>query len=169
MTVRDAFAQTRNLSGVWQPGLEALRAQDRRHVEAQDTRRLSGSADLDSALRQQEPNAHRWDFAIGYNHTNRTLECIYWVEIHTAADREVSVVLDKLRWLRQWLKRNGKKLALFEHDFVWISSGRTSFTLTSPQQKQFAVLGLQHKCRVLRISDSRTGTFITPRRRKRLK
>jgi hypothetical protein len=168
VTVQDAATQTPHLTEAWKPGLEALRTRDRPHVEAQDTRSLSGSADLDSALQEQEPTAHRWDFAIGYVHTNRTLECIYWVEIHTATDREVNVVLNKLRWLKQWLKGDGKKLAQFERDFVWVSSGATSFTLTSPQQKQFAVLGLQHKGRVLRIPDSRTGTFISPRRRRRL-
>ena len=90
------------------------------------------------------------------------------MEIHTASDKEVNVVLDKLRWLKQWLKGDGQRLALFERDFIWVSSGGTSFTLTSPQQKQFAVLGLQHKGRVLRIPDRRTGSFISPRRKRRL-
>jgi hypothetical protein len=85
------------LQGTWNPGLSALPARDRAHVKAEDARRLSGSLDLDTALQRQEPNAHRWDFAIGYQHANRELECIYWVEIHTAGDREVNVVLDKLR------------------------------------------------------------------------
>ncbi len=162
------MAQTPHLTGAWKPGLEALRTRDKPHVAAQNPRKLSGSADLDTALQQQEPSAHRWDFAIGYAHVNRTSECIYWVEIHTASDREVSVVLDKLRWLKQWLQGEGQRLALFERDFVWVSSGATSFTLTSPQQKQFAVLGLQHKGRVLSIPDSRVGTFIHPPQRRRL-
>jgi hypothetical protein len=144
--------------------LEALRTQDKPHIYAEDTRKLSGSADLDAALQQHEPNAHRWDFAIGYTHINRTWECIYWVEIHTASQGEVNVVLEKLRWLKQWLRGDGQKLAPFERDFIWVSSGATSFTLTSPQQKQFAVLGLQHKGRVLRIPDKRTGTFINQHR-----
>ena len=168
MTIEDAVAQTPHLQGAWKRGLGALRAQDRPHIAAQNTHNLSGSADLDAALQQQEPNAHRWDFAIGYQHINRPLECIYWVEIHTATDREVNVVLDKLRWLKQWLRGDGQRLALFERDFIWVSSGGTSFTLTSPQQKQFAVLGLQHKGRVLRIPDRRTGSFINPRRKRRL-
>lgn len=155
MTIRNAAAQTPHLRGAWKPGLGALRAQDKPHVAAQDPRKLTGSADLDAALQRHEPNAHRWDFAIGYAHINRRLECIYWVEIHTASDREVRVVLDKLRWLKQWLNRDGHRLAEFERDFIWVSSGATSFTLSSPQQKQFAVLGLQHKGRVLRIPDER--------------
>ncbi len=167
MTIGEAAAQTPNLTRAWKPGLEALRTRDRSHIAAQDTRRLSGSADLDSALRQREPNAHRWDFAIGYAHANRGFECIYWVEIHTATDKEVNVVLNKLRWLKQWLKGDGQRLAPFECDYVWISSGTTSFTPTSPRQKQFAVLGLQHKGRVLRIPDNRAGMFTPPRDNRR--
>jgi hypothetical protein len=166
VTIREAVAQTPDLQDAWKAGLEALRGQDRAHIQAENTRKLGGSADLDAALRQREPNAHRWDFAIGYAHINRSWECIYWVKIHTASDREVNVVLDKLRWLKQWLKSEGQRLALFEHDFIWVSSGATSFTLTSPQQKQFAIHGLQHKGRVLRIPNRRTGTFVNPLRKK---
>jgi hypothetical protein len=90
------------------------------------------------------------------------------VEIHTANDKEISVVLDKLRWLKLWLKGEGRRLAFFEHDFIWISSGATSFTLSSPQQKQFAVLGLHHKGRVLRIPDQRTGEYRNRRQMKSL-
>lgn len=82
--------------------------------------------------------------------------CVYWVEIHTANDKEIKVVLDKLRWLRAWLKGDGVLLSRFERDFVWVSSGATSFTLSSPQLKQFAQLGLQHKGSVLRIPSSHT-------------
>ena len=155
MTFKVAVEQTPQLAGAWEKGLEALRAEDKPHIKAEDTRKLAGSADVDKALRKIEPNAHRWDFAIGYQHSNRTKECVYWVEIHTASDREVSKVLDKLRWLKSWLASDGRALARFERDFIWVSSGVTSFTLTSPQQKQFALLGLQHKGRVLRIPNKR--------------
>ena len=142
---------TPHLQNAWTPGLGALRAQDRPHVVPEDPRRLMGSADVDSALRAHEPNAHRWDFAVGHRHTNRQKDCVYWVEIHTANDKEVKVVLDKLRWLKSWLARPGSLLNQFERDFVWVSSGSTSFTLGAPQRKTFAQLGLQHKGKVLRI------------------
>lgn len=111
MTMHDAVEDTPNLAGAFRPGLSALRAQDRLHIALEDTRNLTGSVDVDLALRRVEPQAHRWDFAIGYQHTNREAECVYWVEIHTASDREVDVVLDKLRWSKQWLGRSGKRLA----------------------------------------------------------
>jgi hypothetical protein len=115
---------------------------------------LRGSFYVDKALQQLEPNAYRWDFAIGHEH-DRNQECIYWVEIHTASDSEVNVVLNKLRWLKAWLITDGQALNKFEREFIWVSSGATHFTLNSPQQKQFAVLGLQHKGKILRIPNTR--------------
>jgi hypothetical protein len=116
-----------------------------------DPRRLTGSADVDGALQPHAPHAHRWDFAIGYRHTNRKADCVYWVEIHTANNAEVQVVMNKLLWLRAWLAGDGIRLKRFECDFVWVSSGSTSFTQGAPQVKRFAQLGLQLKGRVLRI------------------
>ena len=155
MTFREASKLTPNLKNSWQKGLGALRAQDRPHIVAEDTRRLRGSVDIDKALQKQQPHAHRWDFAIGHKHNNRNQECIYWVEIHTASDSQVNVVLNKLLWLKDWLAGNGQMLNKFEREFIWLSSGATSFTLNSPQQKQFAVLGLQHKGRILHIPNAR--------------
>jgi hypothetical protein len=152
---KKAVSKTPHLTNVWMAGLGALWAQDRSHVAPEDPRRLKGSVDVDSALQGREPNAHRWGFAIGYRHANRQNDCVYWIEIHTANDEEVKVVLDKLRWLRAWLTGDGKFLDQFERDFIWVSSGATSFTLDAPLVKQFAQLGLQHKGKVLRIPSVR--------------
>lgn len=155
MTFKRAVQATPNLGRAWMPGLRALRTRDRRHVVAANPSQFRGSADVDSALQQHEPNAHRWDYAIGYRHTNRGKDCIYWVEVHTANDNEVNVVLDKLGWLRNWLAGDGKLLNQFERDFVWVSSGATSLTLGAPQLKRIAQHGLQRKGRVLRIPAAR--------------
>jgi hypothetical protein len=154
MNFKDVVEATPNLKGAWKVGLGALRAVDKPHIQAEDTRRLTGSADIDKALEKKDPQAHRWDFAIAYQHTNRKLEYIYWVEIHTGSHSEVSFVLNKLRWLRGWLKTDGKELAEFEREFIWISSGATTFSLNAPKKKQFALLGLQHKGKVLKIPDT---------------
>jgi len=117
-----AVSKTPHLQNAWMQGLGALRAQDRPHVVPEDPRLLKGSADVDGALQAHEPNAHRWDFAIGHRHANQQKDCIYWVEIHTANDKAVNVVLDKLHWLRAWLGGAGNLLNQFERDFVWVSS-----------------------------------------------
>lgn len=156
MTFREAVQGTPHLERAWKPGLGALRTRDRGHIKPSDPRRLQGSVDVDAALREHEPNANRWDFAIGYRHTNRPKDCIYWVEIHTADDKEFDVVLRKMNWLRDWLAGDGRTLNQFESDFVWVSSGANSLTLGAPRLKQLAQLGLQQKTKFLRIPSART-------------
>lgn len=155
MTFKDAVRQTPDVQNAWRTGLQALRAEDRPHVEAEDTRRLCGSADIDAALLQKEPNANRWDFGIGYKHEDRTEEVIYWTELHTASDSQVSVVIKKAQWLVNWLKNSAPKLKAFENDIVWVSSGATSLTLSNPKQKQMAQVGLRHVGSKLRIKNKR--------------
>jgi len=75
--------------------------------------------------------------------------------MHTAIDKEVKVVLAKLHWLQTWLEADGKLLTQFECDFVWVSSGATSFTSTAPKVKLIAQHGLQYKAKVLRIPSVR--------------
>lgn len=155
MSFKRAAGRTPHLQNAWMQGLGALRAQDRPHIVAEDPRQLQGSVNVDGALEARHPNAHRWDFAIGYRHSGWTSDYVYWVEIHSATDREVNIVLDKLRWLRTWLLGDGRLLNSFHRDFIWVSSGATSFTLGAPQLKRFAQFGLQHKGRVLRIPSVR--------------
>lgn len=155
MKFKQAVKKTPNLEGAWCAGLGALRAQDKPHIKVETPRHLAGSVDVDAALQKVEPHAHRWDFAIAYKHTNLTAECVYWVEIHTASDSEVKVVLDKLKWLKDWLAKDNNLLDDFEREICWVSSGETTFTLNAPQKKRFAQLGLRHCGRILRILDKR--------------
>lgn len=157
MAFKDLVEKTPHLAGTCKEGLGALRAEDRPHIKAENTRRLHGSVDVDKALQRTYPQANRWDFAIAYQHSDRDAEVIYWVEIHTGSEGEVSVVLKKLRWLLEWLKGEGRELAKLERDIVWVSSGATTFTLNAPKQKEIALHGLKHRGRVLHIRDKRGG------------
>ena len=151
MKFREAVEIIPSLGQAWQTGLSALRSVDRERIRAEDTRRLKGSVDLDSTLQSTLPNDPRWDYAIGYQHTNLRAEAVYWVEVHPASDGEIKVVLKKLEWLKQWLRETAPRLNSMRREFIWISSGKTSLTLTAPQQKQFALQGLQHKGRIFQI------------------
>ena len=153
MTFKKAVMRTPNLENAWRPGLQALRAEDTPHIKAEDTRQLRGSADVDTALRPIEPQANRWDFAIGHQHSNRKNECIYWVETHTGSDNQIKVVLKKLEWLKDWLRQGGQLLDRFERDIIWVSSGHTLFTKGSAQVKILAQKGLIYAGAVLRIPD----------------
>ncbi len=155
MTFQEAVQQTPHLAAAWRAGLQALRAEDRPHIQTEHPRRLRGSADVDAALRGSEPNANRWDFAIGNQHTNHADEFIYWVEIHTGSDNQISVVLRKLEWLKNWLRQDGHRLDRFNRDFIWVSSGHTLFTQGSAQVRTLAQKGLIYAGTVLRIPNER--------------
>lgn len=151
MTFKEAVEQTPDVKDALRPGLQALRAEDRPHVEAADTRQLRGSADIDAALLSREPSSNRWDFGIGYQHDDREDEVIYWTEMHTGSTSEVKVVIKKAQWLVNWLKTRAPKLYAIDHEIVWVSSGATSMTLTDPRRKQMANVGLRHVGSKLRI------------------
>lgn len=155
MTFKEAVQATPHLQNAYRVGLQALRAEDRPHIDAEDTRQLRGSVDVDTALRPVDPDGNRWDFGIAYKHSNRRDEVIYWAELHTASDSQVSVVIKKAQWLVTWLRGQGASLARFERDIVWVSSGATRFTLSSPQQKQMAQVGLRSSGKTLRIPNKR--------------
>jgi len=155
MKFKAAVEKVPGLEKAHQPGLRALRSQDRPHIVAEDTRRLTGSIDVDSALQARYPQANRWDFAIAYDHTDRNAEVIYWVELHTASDSQVKVVIKKAQWLLQWLKGDANTLATFEREIIWVSSGATSLTPSAPQTKQMAQAGLVHRGGTLRITNKR--------------
>ena len=157
MTFKKAVEETPEVAGAYRPGLQALLAGDRPHVAAQDSRRLTGSINLDEALRQDNrnyANAPVWDYGIGHQPANRKGEMVYWVEIHPATSGEIKVVLAKLAWLKRWLAQSAPKLNALPREYVWISSGKTSLTPSAPQKKQFAAQGLRQVGRILTIPDN---------------
>jgi hypothetical protein len=138
MTFKVALEQTPDVNNRWCDGLQALRAEDRPHVQAENTRQLRGSADIDAALLKKEPNANRWDFGISYQHNDRKEEVIYWTEMHTASDSEVSVVIRKAQWLVNWLKNSAPKLNDLEQPSKKTNvAGRSAICrIKTPHQKQ---------------------------------
>jgi hypothetical protein len=155
VSFKKAVGQTLHLEKAWCAGLLALRAEDKPHIVPEDTRRLRGSVDVDKALQKVEPNANRWDFGIAYQHADLKEEFVYWVELHTASDSQVKVVIRKAEWLRRWLGNGKNPLNDFQREFIWVSSGATTFTLTSPQKKTMAAAGLMHSGLKLHIPDKR--------------
>lgn len=155
MNFQQAVRKIPALKTAWCPGLQALRAEDKPHIEAEAPRKLTGSVDVDTAYQKLMPRSHRWDFGIAFQHSNFDKEVVYWVELHTASDSQVKVVINKAQWLLEWLKGQGKPLAGFEKEIVWVSSGATTFTRSSPQRKLMAQAGLHHVGGKLRIPTKR--------------
>lgn len=158
MTFKKAVKATYLLEHAYEKGLEALRAEDKPHIEAEDTRKILGSVDIDNAYVNEDPNGNRWDFAIGYQHSSPKHDVVYWVELHTASDSQVKVVIKKAQWLLSWLKGHGKELAKFEREIIWVSSGATRLTPSATQKKQMAQSGLKQVGNRLRIKNKRPHT-----------
>lgn len=146
VSFRTAVEDTSTLQGAWRAGLQALTTADRGRISAQDPRRIDGSVDLDSHLKELYPNASRWDYAIGHKDN-----VVYWIEVHPASSGEIRVVLAKLRWLLDWLEQDAPTLDKFRKEIIWVSSGATSFTPSAPQRKEMAQQGLQQKGRFYSI------------------
>ena len=147
MIFEEAVRSVGAIAEAYRPGLRALRARDRRHIRSDEPDRISGSVDLDSALKKQYPNDRRWDYGVGWRPANGRDEMVYWIEIHPANSAEIDVVLAKLVWLKDWLRREAGHLDRMKAAFVWVSSGKTTLTPNAPQRKKMTLAGLQQKGR----------------------
>ena len=139
MSFRQAVEATPNLGQELRPGLQALGAYSGR-VRCRDPRKLKGSVDIDAALQATDPNGHRWDYAVG--HSESGSDKVYWIEVHPASDHGVTELLAKVAWLNVWLRGDGRRLKDLTKAYVWISSGSTSFTKTSPAARKLAQQGV---------------------------
>ena len=89
MTFRETVEAAQSpVSDACREGKQALESRHRAHVTCWDSRRLTGSVDLDQPL-AQEPgcaSAPRWDCGFGYA-PKRGAERAVWVEFHSATAR----------------------------------------------------------------------------------
>jgi hypothetical protein len=144
MRFQDAIANSNDLRDAFQAGIQALSAIDRDKLSFTNTRKISGSLNLDAAVTELYPNAPRWDYGIGIKKTEGNDKAI-WVEVHPADANQVQKMIDKLSWLKNWLNNRARDLmAITENDvpYVWVASGHVSFQKTSPQAKKLALAGI---------------------------
>jgi hypothetical protein len=131
----------------YQPGKQALKGDHSNQVTCQDTRRFTGSVDLEAALMQDSAKAqsHLWDYGLGFRQPSGQ-EVAIWIEVHTASTTEVSVVLRKHAWLRGWLRDEAPALnALTQRGgrFVWLATeAGVHIQANSPQARRLRQAGL---------------------------
>lgn len=139
-------------------GIQALKRAHRSRVSCADPRRLTRSIDLDSALsgEAEYANEPRWDYGIGYRPA-RSPERAIWVEVHPASTSNVREVIDKLNWLRTWLREDAPRLASLTvsdggiRPFVWIATTGVHIPRNSLQARQLSTVGLDLPRGVLRL------------------
>jgi len=125
-------------------GKGAIKRQYRRNIEIGGEVRLSGSADLDTHFRTAEPNANRWDYAMGF-HSEDIGHFVIWVEAHSASSpKEVKAVIQKLNWLKGRLETrqfSGLKILTDVTSrggygaYIWLNSGKSTFKVRRKQAR----------------------------------
>ena len=151
MTFRLAVESTPSVAAFYRPGLQALSKHDAQRIHCANSRRLTGSVNVDNALRETQPHAKRWDYGIGLRRGNG--EVAVRVEVHPASSTSIAVMLDKLRWLKNWLQTQAPALhKLTQDDFYWLSTGAPiAITANSKHAKRLASVGLRGPLRVLAL------------------
>lgn len=140
------------MSDAFEPGIQALRRHHRALILSPDPNRLTGSIDLDGRLAEQQPNSPRWDYGLGFRLSRR--EYAVWVEVHPAQTNRVKGMLNKLRWLRDWLQTDGEPLRRLTRlngptcPFVWLASGPIRLPPNSPEARQASQAGIRPRKRL---------------------
>jgi hypothetical protein len=120
-TFKRAVESTESIPGAYQPGIQALKAEHRRGLNNGQV--ATGSIDLDSAIRTQFPQDHRWDYGIGIPDASQK-EKVLWLEVHHAASGETERVIRKLESLKSWLREHSSELNALPKVFVWQLSNK---------------------------------------------
>ena len=141
--------------GAYCPGLRALTNKHRARVKPSEVQIL-GSVNIEQALHQRYPNKPLRDYAIGVQKGNKPYAI--WVEVHPANTSNVSEVLSKLRWLKEWLRLSGQATQLHaltppQRAYHWIATDGVHITPDSPEARQLAQAGLTMPREVLKLND----------------
>jgi hypothetical protein len=142
MRFRDAVHQAALIRERLRDGLQAVRAVHRGQLSCSNTRRIRGSVSLDDALRIAYPQAARWDYAIGIRQSSKT-DVVVWLEVHPASSLHVDEVLNKLAWLRAWLRSDAPQLGHLPALYCRVATGKIAFRRGSGAEKRIAQKGLR--------------------------
>jgi hypothetical protein len=144
-TFKTAVEDTPDIANCYQVGLKGLGKYSQK-IELAETSHCSGSVDIDKCTSSKYPQSNRWDYALCYKSE------VFFVEVHTANTGEVSTVLRKLQWLKDWLNSEApeiNKLKAKNTPFVWIQSnschikGKQNFKAAQAGIKPIAKLSLK--------------------------
>jgi hypothetical protein len=140
-TFRQAVEATMEVRHCFCEGKKAIKNNERNKVELINSKKCGGSLFIDQCLIDQEkyPKDNRWDYAIDYNGE------VYFFEVHTASTSEVSTVLKKLEWLKNWLHHKASEINSLkaEKSFYWIQSNGYHILPNSRQEKLAKQEGLK--------------------------
>ena len=137
---KSAVEKTPDIAPCFQAGLQALGKHSKK-IELEETLLCSGSVDIDACTTAKYPQSSRWDYALCYKSE------VFFVEVHTANTREVTAVLNKLKWLKDWLNAQAPEInklkAKSQSPFIWLQSNNFKLLGGSKQYKAAIQAGIK--------------------------
>ena len=135
---KTAVEETPDIATCYQLGLRGFGSYSNK-VELTDNHQCSGSVDIDACTTRLYPQSNRWDYALCYESK------VYFVEVHSANSGEVSTVLRKLQWLKDWLNEKAPEINKLKAPipFYWVQTSDYKIPKASPQYRQIIKAGLK--------------------------
>ena len=133
MTFKQAVEATPQIALGFKNGLTALGKHSNK-VSVSSLSLLQGSVDIDTCTTLLYPNDNRWDYAFAYNGN------VYFIEVHSANTAEVTTLLRKLKWLKDWLIQHAPEIHKLKAKnlpaFYWVQSKGFAIPTNSPQYRR---------------------------------
>ena len=138
--LKAAIEKTDDVKGQFKVGLGAIKGNEKQKFVVPDTRKITGSLDIDTSTKEKYPLENRWDYAVEYDKET------FFIEIHPGSTSEIPIVLAKLEWLKKWLKEKAPAInALKPKDkqpFHWVYTNKFAILPNSKYARQLAQLNL---------------------------
>lgn len=116
-----------------QKGLQAIKkGEGKGQIAGQETGKILGSVDIDGDCLSDHPQSHRWDYVVGYDREGELVA--HYVEVHSAETCEITTIENKLAWLLDFLRADGRRaLGKLPREIHWVASGRINIPQHTPQ------------------------------------
>jgi hypothetical protein len=113
------------------------------------TLQVADSLDFDAAALAAAPQANRWDYVLGMK-AARGSGTLVAVEVHSATDGEVSVVIAKKTHSKPHLEGQLKPGVVVER-WIWLASGSVRFSPNSKYRRLLAQNRIEFEGRNLKL------------------
>ncbi len=145
-TFQEAVLATSDTSQCFQSGLKAFSRDHKSKIVLAEPNKCGGSVELDECVLKKYSSANRWDYIFDYK------EEVFFVEFHSANTSEVSTMINKLKWLKDWLHSCApeiNKLKATSHSpFIWVQSNGNHILKNSPEQRRIAQARLETRFQI---------------------
>ena len=130
--LKEAVEATPDVATGYCDGLDAFGA-DKSKIKVPDPDKIDGSLDIDATTVELYPDDNRWDYAISYEGE------VFYIEVHSAITSEVTKMIKKLQWLKDWLVTSAPEINKLttktKQPYYWVQSSKCDIPSHMPQYR----------------------------------